>query len=400
MNTQQLHYLSSILHGKRDITEAEAVTRAERLQLGSLRPPFLVAEVAPYYSRIQADRKDTLIQECADYVKSLLTKACFSVYCYVNEFDNVQVIFSTLTSEQENRIEESFINIRNKLQFRFELDSFIGIGSAVDCITAISTSAHDASEMLAYKYTYAEQGVVNIKNLIRFTHSPNYASNIRFDRVIGCFHDGNIGKMSQRLDELIYEIRNKPNASHTSIRRTFIELTVSVLHVAANADVDTEDVIGNLDIYQWILDQQHTEVLSEWFIKLCEELHIRMNANLESTEKTIVHAACQFIDEHMDQQELNLAMVSDAVGLSSSYFSRLFKKEKGIGLNNYIAVARINHSKSLLQDTSLPLSDIALQSGFSTASYFSRIFKKSTGITPGEYRRGIRTQESEKSANN
>ena len=390
MNLQQLHYLSSILQGKREITEDEAVIRAERLQLFRLKSPFLVAEVAPYYDGVKATEKDDLIQDCADYVKSILSKDGFCAFYYLNEFDNVQVIFTSLLPVLEARLEKALINIRNKLQFRFELDSFIGIGSVVNTITAISSSAHEAAEMLAYKYTYAEQGVVNIKNLIRFSHSPNYSSDIHFDRVIGCFQDGNIGKMAIRLSELVENVRNKPNASKTAIKHTFIELTVSVLHVAANADVDTSAVVGELDIYQWILDQQHTEILTEWFIKLCDDLHTRIEKSLESTEKKIVQAACNYVEAHLDKQELSLNSVSDEVGLSSFYFSKLFKREKGIGLSNYISKVRIDCAKRMLENTDYPLTVIALQSGFSNARYFSQVFKKAAGVTPGEYRRTTR----------
>lgn len=384
-----MHYLSSILKGKREITEDEAQRRAAYLRM-VLEPPFLAAEVAPYYIGIKAEKKDELIQSCADYVRSLLSKAGFSAYYYINEYDNVQVLFYSLSDSQLSGLEDALIDVRNKLQFRYELDSFIGIGSQVDILTEISSSANDASEMLAYKFTYAEQGVVNIRNLIRFSHSPNYASNIRFDRVLGCFQDGNIGKMSIRLNEFIEEIRGKPNASQTSIRRTFIELTVAVLHVAANADVDTDKVINGLDIYQWILEQEHTEILLEWFIRLCEDLRIKMQDQLESTEKNIIQNACGFIEEHIES--LSLEQVSDAVGLSPYYFSKLFKKEKGIGFSNYISLIRIAHAKQMLEESELTLTDVALQSGFSSTPYFSQVFKKQEGMTPGEYRRAVRTR--------
>ena len=387
MNILQLHYLSSILHGKREMSEEEAFRRATKLNLTNLIPPFIVAEVAPYYMGVKAEEKDDLIRDCADSVGRYIKKAGFFNYYIVNEFDNVQLIMTRIENESESAIEEVFIDIRNKLQLNYELDSFIGIGSVVKRIIDISNSAQDASEMLAYKYTYAEQGVVNIKNLIRFSHSPNYSSNIRFDRVIGCFQDGNIGRMVKRLEELMTDMRNRPNASETAIKRTFIELTVSVLHVAADADMDTEAIIRNLDIYRWILDQQNTEILAEWFIGLCEALHEGMQRNLDNTEKSIVQSACQYIEDHINQQNLSLATVSDSVGLSACYFSKLFKKKKGIGLNNYISIARIDHAKKLLASSDLSLTDVALQSGFSTAPYFSQVFKKKAGLTPGEFRR-------------
>lgn len=390
MNILQLHFLSSVLQGKRELLEEEAQIRAQALNLNNLISPYLVAEVAPYYAGVRAEKKDILIRDCADYVGHLLRKKGFITYFIVNEYDNIQVIITTINEDLEKYIEETFIDIRNKLQLMYELDSFVGIGPVVKQITEISYSAHMASEMLAYKYTYAEQGVVNIKNLIRFSHSPYYSSNVRFDRVIGCFQDGNMGRMAVRLNELITDIRNRPNVSSTAIRRTFIELTVSVLHMATNADVATDEIIQGLDVYKWILEQQHTEVLTDWFIKLCEELHKAMEKNLEQTEESIVQSACQFVQSHIEQKDLSLSVVSDYVGLSTFYFSKLFKKEKGIGINSYISNCRIEHAKRMLTISDLPIAQIALQSGFSTTPYFSQVFKKTTGMTPGEFRRSAK----------
>ena len=390
MNILQLHFLSSVLQGKRELLEEEAQIRAQALNLNNLFSPYLVAEVAPYYAGVRAEKKDTLIRDCADYVGHLLRKKGLITYFIVNEYDNIQVIITKINEELEKTIEETFIDIRNKLQLMYELDSFVGIGPVVKQITEISYSAHMASEMLAYKFTYAEQGVVNIKNLIRFSHSPNYSSNVRFDRVIGCFQDGNLGRMAVRLNELITDIRNRPNVSSTAIRRTFIELTVSVLHMATNADVATDDIIQGLDVYKWILEQQHTEILTDWFIKLCEELHKAMEKNLEQTEESIVLSACQFVQSHIEQQDLSLSAVSDSVGLSTFYFSKLFKKEMGIGINSYISSCRIEHAKRMLTISDLPIAQIALQCGFSTTAYFSQVFKKTTGMTPGEFRRSAK----------
>ena len=258
MDMLQFHFLSSLLHGKREISKEEASIRAHALGLVNLLGPFTVAVVAPVYAGIGATEKDATIQMCVNSIRKKMEKSGHVVYCLANEYDNIQIIVNLCSEETNESIERELIQIREHLWKHYSLDAFIGIGSCVKHITEISVSANEASEMLAYKFSYADQGVVNIRNMIRFSHSPNYSSDIRFDSVIGCFQDGDLGRMAIRLEELVEEIRYRPNVSKTAIRRAFIELTVSVLHVAANADVDTESVIHGLDIYKWVLEQQHT----------------------------------------------------------------------------------------------------------------------------------------------
>lgn len=69
-----------------------------------------------------------------------------------------------------------------------------------------------------------------------------------------------------------------------------------------------------------------------------------------------------------------------------SYISRVFSKEVGITISEYFVNAKLSFSVKLLQFTQEPITEVAIQSGFSTITYFNRVFKKCFGISPREYR--------------
>jgi len=48
---------------------------------------------------------------------------------------------------------------------------------------------------------------------------------------------------------------------------------------------------------------------------------------------------------------------------------------------------RIEKAKDLLKDTTLTVSDVALETGFNSSTYFTRAFKKWQNMTPSEYRK-------------
>ncbi|MCF6157634.1 MAG: response regulator transcription factor [wastewater metagenome] len=80
--------------------------------------------------------------------------------------------------------------------------------------------------------------------------------------------------------------------------------------------------------------------------------------------------------------------VAKHVGLSPDHLSRLFHKESGRRLKDYVTAYRIFKSKELLtKRPDMRIIDIAASTGFSDDNYFSRFFKKYTGLTPGEFRR-------------
>ena len=69
-----------------------------------------------------------------------------------------------------------------------------------------------------------------------------------------------------------------------------------------------------------------------------------------------------------------------------AYLCRVFKKYVGCSMIAYITNSKLNHAVSLLRFTSMPIANIASQSGFANVTYFNKLFKRSFGIPPAKYR--------------
>lgn len=387
LSAPQIHFLRTLLDGKREIGESESAIRREKLGLDVLRLPCVVVCVSPYYSGVDSSSKDDLLRDCSEFICGFLAREGFEFFCLTNSYDNYQIILPTdANGIKESGLDELFIELHSRFSDHFGLDSFIGIGSVAGRYCDISRSALEAMEMLAYKNRYSDRGVISINNTYRFKHYSIYGEDIMFARVIGRFQDGDPEMMRVRLNELVESVRNRPGVSGTSIKRTFIELAVNVLHIASNANIDADSVLDGVDFYNWILRQNHTEVLTEWFMDLCVKLMEKMRVSQKAEENEIISQACEYIAENISDPDLGLQSVSDNAGLSVAYFSQLFKTEKGIGLNSYITENRVTNAMKLLETTELKAEEITERCGFSTASYFGRVFKKQTGMTPREYR--------------
>jgi AraC family transcriptional regulator len=100
--------------------------------------------------------------------------------------------------------------------------------------------------------------------------------------------------------------------------------------------------------------------------------------------------AVEHISEHLEQeQDISLAVVAEEVGMSYYHFSRSFKQSIGLSPINYITRQRIERAKRLLGETELPISEIALRTGFSSQSHFTTSFRRLAGVTPSSFRRGM-----------
>lgn len=83
---------------------------------------------------------------------------------------------------------------------------------------------------------------------------------------------------------------------------------------------------------------------------------------------------------------ISLNELANHLDITPTYLSKLFKKEVGIPLSEFIQRERVEEAKKLLTLTTYPLSDICAWLNFNDQSYFTRVFKKSTNMTPRQYR--------------
>lgn len=92
-----------------------------------------------------------------------------------------------------------------------------------------------------------------------------------------------------------------------------------------------------------------------------------------------------YIYSHL-HKKISVEELSKHTGLSPSYLSRLFRKETGESITEYIIKRKINAAKNMLKYSGYSLSEISATLAFSCQSYFTKIFKELEGVTPKKYR--------------
>jgi len=98
-----------------------------------------------------------------------------------------------------------------------------------------------------------------------------------------------------------------------------------------------------------------------------------------------VRDAIAYVEEHF-REPIGVEQIAKHVDLSPAYLSRLFHKAMGMPFIDYLTERRIAEAKELLRRTSMKMSDVAYEVGYSHQSYFGRKFKQVTGQTPSQYR--------------
>lgn len=115
---------------------------------------------------------------------------------------------------------------------------------------------------------------------------------------------------------------------------------------------------------------------------LCEEL-LHKDAFTHLPDALV--AAQEFIRQHLSEN-IGLEDVAKSAGVSVSYLGSLFRQYLNCTPRGEIERQRINRCKVLLSTTQMPITDIALGSGYRDSGYFSRVFHRIHRMSPSAFR--------------
>lgn len=106
----------------------------------------------------------------------------------------------------------------------------------------------------------------------------------------------------------------------------------------------------------------------------------------ENEDDDITNTIYNYIHAHYQNPDLSIPEISNAVGYSVQYISKIFRQNSGITMVDYINKYRINQAIQFLGEGKT-VSEIQQLTGFNSNVTFSRNFHKYTGLSPSEYRK-------------
>lgn len=99
-----------------------------------------------------------------------------------------------------------------------------------------------------------------------------------------------------------------------------------------------------------------------------------------------------YVTKHF-REKIYLNEIADTLGISSCYLSRLFKRETGVCLQDYVNQVRVERAANLLVYSEESIPRIAEYVNFPSQSYFGKVFKEYKNMTPRQYRETYRPTE-------
>lgn len=173
----------------------------------------------------------------------------------------------------------------------------------------------------------------------------------------------------------------------TNLKYHFVITTAMITRLCKQNGMELELAYGLSDFYIQKLDDIHT-------IQGIQNLHDKMVMNYTEKMRNIcrkdtnskhINICKEYIYAHI-KERITIEDLADELGVSASYLSRLFKRETGNSVSDYIREQKIEMAKNLLRYSDYSMIDIANRLAFSSQSHFIQRFRESVGMTPKKYR--------------
>ena len=174
-------------------------------------------------------------------------------------------------------------------------------------------------------------------------------------------------------------------ASIQNYRFFVMELVSELYKFVRNNQLDMNEIFDmNTDVYAKVQQLEKNE-LANWFSETCVRMHELIDDKRSGNTRSFVTKAQEYVADHYGDQDLSIDFICNYLGVSSAYFSTVFKKETGKTFVGYLTDYRMEKAEKMLVETDEKTYIIAQQVGYSDPNYFSYVFKKQFGVPPSEY---------------
>ena len=178
-----------------------------------------------------------------------------------------------------------------------------------------------------------------------------------------------------------------------SLKNSMIGSCTLFTRAAINGGIDPEDAFDLSDVFiKHIESLSSTQELFDFELEMVETFTKMVQQAYTADYPYPVSKIVKYIHDHLTEK-LSVQNVAEYIGLSPDYLSKVFHKEVGMTMTDYIQNQKIELSKQFLIFSDMSITEIATLLEFCNPAYFTNVFKKHTELTPNQFRKEKRQLE-------
>lgn len=243
---------------------------------------------------------------------------------------------------------------------------------------------HQAYSATCYRLSLGKGLILRMKD-IELRDDKNDRTSSIVDAIIGSVKAGSQEQFKADLHHLFSVIRVYNYEKFISILFYLAESIIKIpdnlpCSFAGTQDRDFEQ------IYTKIKSFEDFSEIEEWLLDISSETHSLLSELKSMKASDLFEAAVKYIHESYPMSSLSAAMMSDKLGITPQYFSKIFRQFTGMSFPDYISNLRLEKARELiLSNPLMNLSAVCEKTGYNSASYFTKSFTKKYGLPPSKY---------------
>lgn len=265
---------------------------------------------------------------------------------------------------------------RTGIEFAF------GVGPKVDQIELLS-------ESYSYAVAVLELGVhAKSENAVQSPKAQRNFSDSIHQQLLQMFRDGDINAIFETVNQHVESIKLDVPGRQVLVERFAVLYLQNITNECMRLGITLEKFECYIPAVVCLMQLDSIGSISA-LLQLTEQILKYISVHRTTEGNHLLNMAKDFILENLGNERLDLASVSDHVGLSRVYFCKLFHQMEGVSFSTYLKNMRIEKARQLLLTTNMKVYEVSNAVGFSHAKYFGHVFKEAVGQTPVEFQKGI-----------
>lgn len=261
-----------------------------------------------------------------------------------------------------------------------------GIGQVCGRLSDMHASYQGAENAVSYRAIYGNTRAIHISEI-----DPGGSPELSFEQdaiqnLLREIRMGDRDTLARQID-VCRRWLTGPGSSIQKYRVFILELAAELFRFGNNNQIPVERIFGSAEeLIESGFQAESPEEFWDWLLLACERAQEYIRQERANTTKSFVTKAIHYVQSSYGDKNISIETVCRTLGVSSAYFSTVFKKETGKTFIGYLTDLRMEQAVELLLTTDDKTYMIAEKVGYSDPNYFSYAFKKQYGVSPSKYR--------------
>jgi two-component system response regulator YesN len=214
---------------------------------------------------------------------------------------------------------------------------------------------------------------------------PAEEEKLRYNDFLQILVNGSMDQITQSANDITKHILKCSGEKPDEVRAQFVSLASRILPLEKRGDSDHYLYVVYRDYLNSIVSGQTCESLAATFMEFVERVAAVSHPVKNYGSLEIISKIQEIIDQRLNTN-ITLESIAAEMYFTTSYLSRLYKKEMGKNFSEYLIDRRLERAKLLLLSTNQTIESIAQEVGYENPNSFRRLFKSKVGISASEYR--------------